>query len=105
MVQHCTPDESVSDISHVFGVLGMTCETRVIFTAVSAHQTAINIVRHLVGTTWRSLGFALAPAIPNATKGFFEELRKECEAAAPGAAGGITAPKAVAAKGRSRARH
>jgi hypothetical protein len=102
VVQHCTPNESVSYLSHVFG---MTCETRVIFTAVSAHQTAINIVMHLVGTTSRSLGFALAPAITNATKGFFEELRKECEAAAPGAAGGITAPKAVAAKGRSRARH
>jgi hypothetical protein len=65
----------------------MACETLVIFTAVSAHQTAINIVMHLVGTTSRSLGFALAPAITNATKGSFEELRKECEAAAPGAAG------------------
>jgi hypothetical protein len=48
VVRPCTPNENVSYISHVFG---MTCETRVILTAVSAHQTSINIVMHLVGTT------------------------------------------------------
>jgi hypothetical protein len=79
VVQHCSPNESVSYLSHVFG---MTCETRVIFTAVSVHETAINVVMQLVGTPSRALGFALAPAITKATKGFFEELRKECEAAA-----------------------
>lgn len=82
VVQHCSPNESVSYLSHVFG---MTCETRVIFTAVSVHETAINVVMQLVGTPSRALGFALAPAITKATKGFFEELRKECEAAARGA--------------------
>lgn len=82
VVQHCSPNESVSYLSHVFG---MTCETRVIFTAVSVHETVINVVMQLVGTPSRALGFALAPAITKATKGFFEELRKECEAAARGA--------------------
>jgi hypothetical protein len=35
----------------------------------------------LVDTASRSLGFAIAPAIEKATRGFFEELRKECGAA------------------------
>lgn len=83
VVQHCSPNESVSYLSHVFG---MTCETRVIFTRVSDRETAINVVMHLVGAPSRALGFALAPAITKATKGFFEELRKECEAAARAAA-------------------
>ncbi len=63
-------------LSHVFGI---TCETRVTFTPVSDAQTAINVVMQLVGTPSRALGFALAPAITKATKGFFEEMRKECE--------------------------
>jgi len=83
VVQHFTPRESVSYLSHVFGI---TCETRVIFTPVSMRQTAINVVMNLVGTPSRALGFALAPAITKATKGFFEELRKECEAASRGMA-------------------
>ena len=82
VVQHFAANESVSYLSHVFGI---TCETRVTFTPVSARETAINVVMHLVGTTSRTLGFALAPAISKATKGFFEELRKECEAASAGA--------------------
>ena len=80
VVQHFSPNESVSYISHVFGI---TCETRVIFTPVSVSQTAIHVVMQLVGTTSRALGFALEPAITKATRGFFEELKKECEAAAP----------------------
>jgi hypothetical protein len=78
VVQHFAPKESVSYLSHVFGI---TCETRVIFTRVTVSQTAINVVMNLVGTPSRTLGFALAPAITKATRGFFEELRKECEAA------------------------
>jgi hypothetical protein len=35
----------------------------------------------LIGTVSRALGFALEPAIEKSTRGFFEELRKECEAA------------------------
>jgi hypothetical protein len=83
VVQHFAPKESVSYPSHVFGI---TCETRVIFTRVAGGQTAINVVMNLVGTPSRTLGFALAPAITKATKGFFEELRKECEAASRAAA-------------------
>ena len=83
VVQHFAPKESVSYLSHVFGI---TCETRVIFTRVTVGQTAINVVMNLVGTPSRTLGFALAPAITKATKGFFEELRKECEAASRTAA-------------------
>jgi len=51
----------------------------VTFTPVSDCQTAINVVMQLIGRTSRSLGFALEPAIMKATKGFFQELRKECE--------------------------
>ena len=80
VVQHFRANDSVSYLSHVFG---MTCETRVTFTAVSAGETAIDVSMQLVGTSSRSLGFALAPAITKATKGFFDDLRKECEAAAP----------------------
>jgi hypothetical protein len=83
VVQHFTAKESVSYLSHVFGI---TCETRVIFTPVSMEQTAIHVVMNLVGTPSRALGFALAPAITKATKGFFEELRKECEGASRGRA-------------------
>jgi hypothetical protein len=79
VVQHFKAKESVSYLSHV---LGITCETRVTFTPVSPSQTAVNVVMQLVGTASRALDFALAPAITKATKGFFEELRKECEAAA-----------------------
>ena len=57
----------------------MTCETRVTFTPVADDRTAINVVMNLVGTPSRALGFALAPAITKATKGFFEEMRKDCE--------------------------
>jgi hypothetical protein len=49
----------------------------------AAHRkTAITVGMHLVGTLSRSLGFAIEPVIEKATRGFFEELRKECETAA-----------------------
>ena len=76
VVQHFTPNESVSYLSEV---LGITCEMRVTFTVVSERQTAINVVMHLVGSVSRSLDFALAPVIKQAVKGLFEELRKECD--------------------------
>jgi len=79
VVQHFSPNDSVSYLSHVYGI---TCETRVTFTRVSAQQTAINVTMNLVGTASRTFGFALVPAIKTAMKGFFEEIRKESEAAA-----------------------
>ncbi len=84
VVQHFSANESVSYLSHVFGI---TCETRVFFTPVSAQQTAIHVGMQLVGTLSRSLGFAIEPAIAKATKGFFEELKRDCESAAQKAAG------------------
>ena len=78
VLQPFAPEESVSYFSHVFGI---TCEPALIFTRITVDQTAINVVMNLVGTPSRTLGFALAPAITKATKGFFEELRRECEAA------------------------
>lgn len=78
VVQRFEANESVSYLSHV---LGITCETRVTFIPVSDQQTAINVGMHLVGTVTRALGFAIEPVIAKSTKGFFEELRKECEAA------------------------
>ena len=82
VVQHFRANESVSYLSHV---LGITCETRVTFTSISRGQTALNVMMQLVGTASRALDFALAPAITKATKGFFEELRNECESASEGA--------------------
>jgi hypothetical protein len=79
VVQHFEPHHKVVYLSHVFGI---TCETQVTFTPVSETQTAINVRMHLVGTTSRALGFAIEPAITKATKGFFEELRRDCEWAA-----------------------
>ncbi len=76
VVQHFAPYESVSYISHV---LGITCETRVVFVRVSGGKTSINVSMHLLGTLSRSLGFAIEPAITKATRNFFEEIRKECE--------------------------
>lgn len=90
VVQHFAPNESVSYLSHA---LGITCETRVTFTSVSVRETAVNVVVQLAGTASRALDFALAPVIAHATKGFFEELRKDCEAASRGAAPSVI-PKA-----------
>jgi hypothetical protein len=59
----------------------MTCEMRVAFAPISAQQTAIHVSMQLVGRASRALGFALEPQIAKGTKGFFEELRKQCEAA------------------------
>jgi hypothetical protein len=84
VVQHFTPYESVSYLSHV---LGITCETRVYFSRVPPSRTAVNVGMQMVGTLSRSLGFAIEPVIAKTTKGFFEELRKECEAAAREAKG------------------
>lgn len=79
VLQHFERNHGVAYISHVFG---MTCETRVTFTPVSVAQTVIRVSMQLVGTTSRFLGFALEPAVARATKGFFEDLKRECEAAA-----------------------
>ncbi len=81
VVQHFEANRSVSYLSHVFGI---TCETRVVFVAVSEQQTAVNVRMQLVGTTSRVLGFAVEPAIAKATRRFFDELRNECEAASGG---------------------
>ena len=83
VVQHFSPNDSVSYLSHVFGI---TCETRVTFTRLSVRQTAIKVTMNLVGTASRTFGFALVPAITKSMKGFFEEIRKECEAASLGSA-------------------
>jgi hypothetical protein len=77
VVQHFSPKESVSYLSHV---LGITIETRIHFTDIPPQQTAIRVGMQLVGTLSRSLGFAIEPAIARSTRGFFEELSKECEA-------------------------
>jgi hypothetical protein len=85
VVQKFVPNENITYISHV---LGITCETRVVFIPAGPSQTAITVGMHLVGTVSRALGFAIEPAIEKATKGFFEDLRKECETAVRRAASG-----------------
>jgi hypothetical protein len=77
------PHEKVVYLSHVFGI---TCETSVTFVPADG-QTAINVDMQLVGTLSRALGFAIEPAIEKATKGFFAELKKECELASRRATG------------------
>ncbi len=42
----------------------MRCETRVIFTPVGNDRTALNVVRNLVDTPARTLGFALLTILP-----------------------------------------
>ncbi len=77
------PRESVMFISHV---LGMTCESRIQFAAVSAEQTVIHVRMQLLGTVSRVLGFAIEPVIEKSTREFFEDLRRESEEAARKAA-------------------
>jgi hypothetical protein len=79
VVLHCTPNRNVSYLSHVFGI---TTETRVNFTAVSDRQTTVLVAMQLVGRVSQALGFAIEPMILKTTKQVFEDLRKECEAAA-----------------------
>jgi hypothetical protein len=79
VVQEFTPSESISYLSHVFGI---TCETRVTFIRVSERETAVNVAMELVGIVTRSLGFAIEPLIMKSIKGFFDELRRECETTA-----------------------
>jgi hypothetical protein len=76
VVQKFAPNENITYISHV---LGITCETSVVFIPAGPNQTAITVGMHLVGTVSRALGFAIEPVIEKATKEFFEDLRKECE--------------------------
>ena len=87
--QVVTAFERKQRVSYISHVMGITCETRVTFIAVSAERTAVNVGMQLVGTLSRALGFAIEPAIEKATREFFADLQKECEAAARrGAPGG-----------------
>ena len=79
VVLHCTVNDSVSYLSHV---LGITTETRIVFRRVSEVQTVIWVRMQMVGKVSRALGFAIEPVILKATKQYFEDLRRECEAAA-----------------------
>lgn len=79
VVQHFSPNESVSYLSHVFGI---TCETRVKFIPLSDQQTSIYVDMNIVGTPSRVLDFAIEPLIAKVTKGFFDDLRRDCEFAA-----------------------
>ncbi len=78
VVQHCSPNESVSYLSHV---LGMTIETRVTFLTVAAGETMIRVRMQIVGKLSRALGFAIEPVILKTTRRSFEDLSRECEAA------------------------
>jgi len=79
VLQHFVQNEQVGYLSHV---LGMTCETRVVFVRISDLRTEINVEMQLIGKVTRTLGFALEPIIMKTTKEFFEVLRQDCEAAA-----------------------
>jgi hypothetical protein len=78
VVLHCTANDSVSYLSHV---LGITTETRITFRRISEGQTVIWVRMQMVGKVSRALGFAIEPVILKATKRYFEDLRRECEAA------------------------
>ena len=79
VVLHCTPNDSVSYLSHV---LGITTETRIAFRRVSDEQTVITVRMQMVGSLSRALGFAIEPVILKTTKQYFDDLRRDCEAAA-----------------------
>jgi len=79
VVQHCVANHSVSYLSHA---LGITTETRITFRRISDAQTVIGVGMQMVGTVSRALGFAIEPVIFKTTKQYFEDLRRECEAAA-----------------------
>jgi hypothetical protein len=79
VVLHCTPNDSVSYLSHV---LGITTETRIAFRRVSDEQTVIRVRMQMVGNLSRALGFAIEPVILKTTKQYFDDLRRDCEAAA-----------------------
>jgi|SRR5579864_257494 len=79
VVQHFTANESVSYLSHV---LGITTEAWVTFHRDAAGETIIRVRMQIVGKVSRALGFAIEPVILKTTKRFFEDLCRECEAAA-----------------------
>ena len=79
VVLNYTPNQSVSYLSHVFGI---TTETRVRFMPVSDTQTTLHVAMQLVGRVSQAFGFAIEPMILKATRQVFDELRRECEAAA-----------------------
>ena len=79
VVLHCTPNDSVSYLSHV---LGITTETRITFRRISDGESLILVQMQMVGKLSRALGFAIEPVILKATKQYFDDLRRECEAAA-----------------------
>lgn len=78
VVQRFKQNESVTYLSHVFGI---TCETHVHFKAASVSQTEIRVAMQMVGIVSRSLGFAIEPMMAKTTRSFFEDLRRECELA------------------------
>jgi hypothetical protein len=79
VVLHCTANDSVSYLSHA---LGITTETRITFRRISEGQTVIWVRLQMVGKVSRALGFAIEPVILKTTKQYFEDLRRDCEAAA-----------------------
>lgn len=79
VVLYCTPNDSVSYLSHV---LGITTETRIKFRRISDGQSLILVQMQMVGKLSRTLGFAIEPVILKATKQYFDDLRRECEVAA-----------------------
>ena len=83
VVQHFVAHDSVSYLSHS---LGITTETRIAFHRTSEVQTTIHVRMQMVGTVSRALGFAAEPVILKTSKQFFDDLRRECEAAARDAA-------------------
>jgi hypothetical protein len=79
VVLHCTANDSVSYLSHA---LGITTETRITFRRTPEAQTSVLVRMQMVGKVSRALGFAIEPVILKTTKQYFEDLRRECEAAA-----------------------
>lgn len=79
VVQGFLANSMVRYLSHV---MGMTTETEVTFVRASPGETQIRVRMQLLGKVSRAFGFAIEPVILNTTKTFFQDLRRECEAAA-----------------------
>lgn len=80
VLMHFEPRRRVDYISHFSG---MTLETRVMFRALSDHETEIEGHMESVGTFSRIIGIAVDPMIERSTRQFFEDLKRHCEQVIP----------------------
>lgn len=85
VVTHFEPYRRVDFISH-FG--GITLLSEIYFGALSENEAEIYTRLEFIGTFSRVAGFAVGPAIEQATRKFYVDLKRECESRSPEASTG-----------------